>query len=98
MGYREILLKLPTDYTEGQLREKIEKEIKIKEFLYQIKRKSLDARKKTGIHWQILVSVSAKQIKEAAPPVSPPLNIPHRKRTEKAVVVGSGPLWRGASI
>ena len=91
MGYIEILLELPTDYTEGQLREKIEEELKIKEFLYQIKRKSLDARRKTRIHWQILVSVSSKEIKGEAPAVFPPLNIPYRKRTKKVLVVGSGP-------
>jgi len=39
MGYREILLELPTDYTEDQLRSKIENELKTKEFSYQIKEK-----------------------------------------------------------
>ncbi|MBU0693322.1 MAG: NAD(P)-binding protein [Candidatus Omnitrophica bacterium] len=90
MGYREISLKLPTDYTEEQLRKKIEKKLKIKKFSYRIGRKSLDARKKTDIYWQILVSVSSKQIKGAPPAISL-LNIPYRKRTKKAVVVGSGP-------
>jgi len=91
MGYREISLKLPTDYTEEQLRKEIEEELKIKEFSCQIERKSLDARKKADIYWQVLVSVSSEQIKEAAPAISPPLNIPYRKRTEKVAVVGSGP-------
>ena len=91
MGYREIILKLPTDYTEEQLRGKIEEELKIKEFSWQIKRKSLDARKKTNIHWQISVSVSSERIKGAAPQVSPALDIPHRKTKEKVMVVGSGP-------
>jgi len=40
MGYREILLELPTDYTEDQLRSKIENELKTKEFSYQIKEKA----------------------------------------------------------
>ncbi len=91
MGYREILLKLPTDYIEAQLREKIEEELGTKEFLYQIKRKSLDARRKGNIHWQILVSASSEQINGEAPVVLPPLNIPYRKRAEKVLVVGSGP-------
>ncbi len=91
MGYREISLKLPTDYTEDQLRERIEKKLRIKKFSCQIKRKSLDARKKADIYWQVLVSVSSRQIKGAAPAISPPLNIPYRKRTEKVAVVGSGP-------
>jgi len=47
MGYRELSLKLPTDYIEEQLRERLKKELKIREFTYQIENKSLDARKKT---------------------------------------------------
>ena len=91
MGYREITLKLPTDYTEEQLRKSIEKELRIKEFFYQIEKKSLDARKKDSIHWQLRASVISKEIKGYAPVVSPSLAIPYRERREKAVVVGSGP-------
>ncbi|MFH1362988.1 MAG: FAD-dependent protein [Candidatus Omnitrophota bacterium] len=91
MGYKEISLKLPTDYTKDQLREKIKKKLKIKEFSCQIERKSLDARKKADIHWQVLISVSSKQIKGSVPTPLPPINISYRKRTEKVVVIGSGP-------
>ena len=91
MGYKEISLKLPLDYTEEQLRERIEKKLKTKKFSYQIEKKSLDARKQADIYWQVLVSVSAKKIKRTAPAMSPPFNIPYRKRAEKVIVVGSGP-------
>ncbi|MFH1593247.1 MAG: FAD-dependent protein [Candidatus Omnitrophota bacterium] len=91
MGYREISLKLPTDYTQGQLRERIEKKLKIKEFSCQIERKSLDARKRADICWQVLVSVISKHIKGAARVMLPPLIIPYRKRKEKVIVIGSGP-------
>ena len=91
MGYREITLKLPTDYTEEQLRKSIEKELRITEFFYQIEKKSLDARKKDRIHWQLRVSVVSEEIKGDAPVVSPSLIIPYRERREKAVVAGSGP-------
>ncbi|MFC1480077.1 NAD(P)/FAD-dependent oxidoreductase [Candidatus Omnitrophota bacterium] len=91
MGYKELTIKLPTDYSEDQLREKIEKKLKIKEFSWQIKKKSLDARKKINICWQILVSVSSKHIEGAAPQASPTLDIPYRKTKEKVMVVGSGP-------
>ena len=91
MGYREISLELPTDYTEEQLRSKIEDELKTKEFSYQIKRKSLDARRKSNIRWQISISASSEQIKGDAPAVTPTLNIPYKKRTKTALVVGSGP-------
>lgn len=91
MGYKEVSLKLPTNYTDNQLRERIEKKLNIREFLYQIEKKSLDARKKSDIHWQILVSVSSKQIKGATRDIIPPLNILYKKRTKKVVVIGSGP-------
>jgi len=91
MGYKEIILKLPTDYSDNQLRSKIEKNLKIKEFSWQIKKKSLDARKKTNIYWQILVLVSSKHLKEVFPQVRPTLNVSYRKTKEKVVVVGSGP-------
>jgi len=91
MGCKEIILKLPTDYSEKQLREKIEKELKIKEFSWQIKKKSLDARKKSDIHWQISVSVSSERIKGSVPEASPTLDILYRKTKEKIIVVGSGP-------
>lgn len=47
MGYRELTLKLPTEYTEEQLRRRIGKELKIRNFSCTISSKSLDARKKT---------------------------------------------------
>lgn len=91
MGYQEISLKLPTDYNEEQLRRKIEKELGMKDFSYQIEHKSLDARKKDRIHWLIRVSVLSRELKDAPPVMPPPLMIPYQKRKEKAVVVGSGP-------
>jgi len=97
MGYKEITLKLPTDYTEDKLRKKIKKELKIKEFLYEIKRKSLDARR-TNVYWQIQLLVSSEEITGPAPVLSPPLNIPYKKRTKKVVVVGSGPAGFFSSL
>ncbi len=91
MGYKEISLKLPTDYTDDQLQKKIKKVINIKEFSYQVKRKSLDARKKTDICWHILVSIASKKIKGPDLPVTPSLNIPYKKRKKDVLVVGSGP-------
>ncbi|MBF0498965.1 MAG: FAD-dependent monooxygenase [Candidatus Riflebacteria bacterium] len=91
MGYREISLKLPTDYHDSQLRQSIAKALRIKEFSYLIDNKSLDARKKNDIHWLIQVAVSSREIKGGTPPERPSLTIPYKKRNEKAVVVGSGP-------
>lgn len=91
MGYKELSLKLPTDYSEDQLSRKIAKKLKIKEFSFQIEKKSLDARKKADIHWLVRVSVLSKELKGETPDKPLPLKIPFRKRQEKAVVVGSGP-------
>ncbi len=91
MGYKEILLKLPTDYTDDHLVIEIEKKINLKEFSYRIKRKSLDARSKYNIHWLIKVEVLSKHLKKNSPIESPVLHIPYRKRKEKIVVAGSGP-------
>ncbi|MFC1807127.1 NAD(P)/FAD-dependent oxidoreductase [Candidatus Omnitrophota bacterium] len=91
MGYKDITLKLPTDYTEAELKEKIRKKLRIYEFSYQIKRKSLDARRKTIIHWQIQALVSSRHINGTAPVGPPSLNIIYKKRREKVLVVGSGP-------
>ncbi len=91
MGYREISLKLLTDFQEDELREAIGKELEITEFSFQIENKSLDARKKDHIHWLIRVLVLSKEITGDAPEISPSLIIPYRNTGKKAVVVGSGP-------
>lgn len=91
MGYQEITIKLPTDYTEQQLRKKIATKLRTKEFSYQIEKKSLDARKKEHIHWQLRVAVSGKGVKGPMPEKKHGLEIPHKTGRGKAVVVGSGP-------
>ena len=91
MGYREISLQLPTGYVDEQLRESIRKELNVSEFSYQIEQKSLDARKKNNIHWLIRVVAMSDQISGPDKILPPALDIPFRKRSEKVLVVGSGP-------
>ncbi|MFO7555583.1 MAG: FAD-dependent monooxygenase [Desulfobacterales bacterium] len=91
MGYKEIILKLPTDYTEDQLNRKIGTVLNIRDFSYQIDSKSLDARKKDNIHWLIRVGVSSEELKGIPHPVTPSLEIPYQKREENVLVVGNGP-------
>ncbi len=98
IGTKEISLNLPTDHTETQLKKKISKKLRIREFSYEIKKKSLDARKKGNIHWQIRVRVSSKEIAGGTPIVAAPLDIPYKKRSQKAVVVGSGPAGFFAAL
>ncbi len=82
---------MATGYTDDQLRERISKKLGIREFSYSIEGKSLDARKKTDIHWLIRVGVSSPQIGTGKPDVRPTITIPRKRRNESAVVVGSGP-------
>lgn len=91
MGFKTVLLQLPTDFTTEQLQQKLAKELNINDFSFQIENKSLDARKKSNIFWLIKVVVSSDEIKGGEPLLSEMLEIPYKKRTEQIVVVGSGP-------
>jgi len=91
MGFKTIILKLPTDFTKEELQKKIGKSLRLEAFSWQIERKSLDARKKSDIHWQVQVAVSSPALKGDAIEPAPALHIPYRKRNKKVVVVGSGP-------
>ena len=91
MGYKKNSFKLPTDFTPDQLKKKIEKEIQIQDFSYTIENKSLDARKRSNIHWVITVSIISEEIKGDLPDQIPELKIQYKVRNKKAIVVGSGP-------
>ena len=91
MGYKKLQIHLPTDYSDDDIRNVIKRNVGVTDFSFKIEKKSLDARKKNNIHWQISLIVKSKYIKGAdyVPPVA--LNIPYKKRREKVIVVGSGP-------
>ena len=91
MGFKQITINLPTDYSEEVLSEKIGKKLRIRNFTYQIENKSLDARRKDNIHWQIRLGISSKEIKGSCPEPMPELKIERKKRNHKVCVVGSGP-------
>ena len=91
MGFKSIAIKLPTDFTEDQLRNKIARELRIKDFSFQIENKSLDARKKPDIFFQVKVAVSSPELKGGEPEKKETLAIPYKKRKEQIVVTGSGP-------
>ena len=91
MGYKELILNLPTDYQEEQIRHCIQTELRVTEFTYQIEKKSLDAREKNNIHWKMRVGVLSSRIKSPPPDPTPVLSIPYKKGQGKVVVVGSGP-------
>jgi len=91
MNYNTIQLKLPTNYSNEDIQKIISEDLGSSDFTFHIDKKSLDARKKDDIHWLINVVVKSDHFsgKSYEPPT--PLEIPTRKRTEKVVVVGSGP-------
>jgi uncharacterized protein len=91
MGYKEIDLKLPTDFDDQLLRDRIKKELRLSNFTFRILNKSLDARKSSFIHWLTRVAVVSDEIKGGIAENEPELVISHRKRQQKAIVLGSGP-------
>jgi len=91
MGYREIDIKLPTDYSEQQLHNRVKKELRIGNFTCEILNQALDARNKSNIHWQLRVGVHSRELKGGTPPEEPSLQIPYSGQGRKAVVTGSGP-------
>ena len=90
MGYKHISIKIPLGYDEVFLKKKISHKSGLKDFTYAIESKSLDARNKSNIHWQMRVLVSSDKLK-GDDLLTPELNIIHKKRDEKVIVVGSGP-------
>ncbi len=98
MGYRTISLKLPTDYDEEMLRERIGRTLGLTDFSYTIEHKSLDACRKSDIHWLVRVGVASEQIEGGASETPAPLCIPHVGPGRKALVVGSGPAGFFAAL
>jgi len=91
MGFKHFSIKMPTAYDDDLLRKKIERYINTKDFSYIIENKSLDARNKNNIYWEMRLLVTSDSIKEGKEITKPGLIIPYKKRNEKIVVVGSGP-------
>lgn len=91
MGHKIIQLKLPTDYSEKELRKAIFKNLGLKDFSFQLIKKSLDARNKKSPFWLLNLAVSSSQLKGEDYLGADPLEIPYKKRKEKVLVVGSGP-------
>ncbi|MBB1078143.1 FAD-dependent monooxygenase, partial [Rhodoferax sp. 4810] len=91
MGYKTISLKLPTDFTNEMLQNRISRELRIKQFSFHIENKSLDARNKANIHWLVQVVVQSEEIKGGDEIKTEKLVIPYKTRKENVVVVGSGP-------
>lgn len=90
MGFELIEIQIPVNYSEQELFNFIKKNIGHEEFTYQIERKSLDARNKRNIHWNMQIGVMSDALKAEKTNIEK-LEIPYRKTDEKIVVVGMGP-------
>jgi len=91
MGYKNIELKLPTGYSEKELKERIAKETGSRDVTWQIESKSLDARKKGNIHWLMRIAITSQDIKGDEPEHGSPLEISYAWRNKRVVITGSGP-------
>ncbi|MCG8697301.1 MAG: FAD-dependent oxidoreductase [Bacteroidales bacterium] len=91
MGVKTIAIKLPTNYHNELIENKIRKELRISDFTYHIVNKSLDARNKRNIHWQTRIEVYSKQLKTGEPVQIDKLEIPYKKTNKHILVTGSGP-------
>lgn len=84
-------IKIPVNYSDLEVRERISLELGIDNFSWEVVSKSLDARKKNNIFWLLRLQVQSPQIKGGEPHEQPSLEIPYKKRNKKVVVLGSGP-------
>ena len=82
---------MPTGYDDNNLKKKIKSQINSDEFTYVIENKSLDARNKKNIHWELKLLITSKSIHNKSVEPSEKLQIKYKKRNSKVVVVGSGP-------
>ena len=97
MGVFEKTLKLPTDFDNDYLKQQLQKILQSKSFSYKITNQSLDARDKNNIHWVVRVIIGAHSPKEGEG-LTQPLQIDPPKRSQKTVVVGSGPAGFFAAL
>lgn len=98
MGNKSIHIKLPTSYDEKLLKKKISKIIRTDNFSYIIENKSLDARNKKNIHWQLRILVTSSKIKDETERDENEIEIRKTKNGEPAIVVGSGPAGFFAAL
>ncbi|MEA2076611.1 MAG: NAD(P)/FAD-dependent oxidoreductase [Candidatus Marinimicrobia bacterium] len=91
MGYKTLQIKLPSNYSDDDIRQAIHRQLGLKDISFQIEKKSLDARKKSNIHWLLNLIVSSEQLPGEIYVAPKSLDIPYKKRSKKVIVVGSGP-------
>jgi uncharacterized FAD-dependent dehydrogenase len=91
MGQKIVIFKLPTDFSEEDIRLKIKRELQLSDFNFHLNNKSLDARNKGNIHWLVNIVIDSDELKDTYSSVSETLIINKIKRNKKITVVGNGP-------
>jgi len=91
LPFKELELKLHTDFTEQDIRKGIGRKLGIKNFNFEILKQSLDARKRPYVYWVTRMRVFSKELKGDLFLGEPRLTIPYKKRNKNVIVVGSGP-------
>ena len=86
-----MVVEMPTGYSEEELNERISHELQHKNFTFRVDAKSLDARKRSNIHWLLQVIVISPTLDGPDPLPVRSLLIPFRKRNKRILVTGSGP-------
>ena len=91
MGFLFFDIRMFPGFSGQELEETVFKLIGDKDFTFFIENKSLDARNKGNIFWQMRVGVSSESIRNNETLNTEKLLIPYKKRKEKVVVTGCGP-------
>ncbi len=91
MNFKDISLKLPTNYSEDELRSLISKKIHLNNFTFEITRKSLDARKKGNIFWLLNIRIFSEKLKGETFTEKKNFSVPYKSRSYRIIIVGSGP-------
>lgn len=98
MGYKEIELRLPVNSSDEEIKKQIKQKSKLSDFSFQILRKSLDARNKKRIAWQIRVGIESNALADGEKPSQKTIDLPHKTYKDTCVIVGSGPAGIFAAI
>jgi len=92
IAFKEIDLKLPTDFSDAELRKKIRKKLHVQNFSFEMLKQSLDARHRPDVFWQTKIRVFSGEFKSGTTyKPEPKLEFAYKNRNTKVVVAGSGP-------
>ena len=91
MGRTEINIKVKTDYTAGDLERQIRRKTGLKDFRWDIIRKSLDSRRKDRIHWQLRLRIESSSLPADNSSEIPALEIPRINTKRRILIAGTGP-------